>query len=57
MSFASKDFRLYTAVAGASILALGLAALLARHRWSNTADTPKRFMGLDEPAESMPPRP
>ena len=49
------DFRLYATVVGVLIVALGLAALLTRRPWVNTAETPKRFLGLDEPEEAKRP--
>jgi hypothetical protein len=52
-SGASRDFRLYAKVIGVLVCALGLAALLVLPSWSNTAETPRRFLGLDEPAEAL----
>ena len=47
----NTDFRLYATLVGVLVCALGLAALLMRNPWANTAETPKKFLGLDEPAQ------
>jgi hypothetical protein len=47
---ARSEFRVYAALAGVLVCAIVLAALYVRGgRWTNTADVPKRFLGLDEP--------
>jgi hypothetical protein len=50
------DLRLYATVAGVLVCAMALAALLVLPpRWPSRPDTPKQFLGLDEPVEKMPP--
>jgi hypothetical protein len=51
-----RDLRLYATLACVLFCAAGLAALLVLPaRWANRGDAPKRFLGLDEPVEKMPP--
>jgi hypothetical protein len=53
-SRAPSELRLYATLAGVLVCAIALAALYARGaRWTNTAETPKRFLGLDEPAQAV----
>jgi hypothetical protein len=53
----SWDLRLYATVVGVLLCALGLATLLVHRTWSGEAQTPTRFLGLDEPAQALRPRP
>jgi hypothetical protein len=47
------DVRLYVTVAAVLLCAAALAALLARDSWRNTSQSPRRFLGLDEPAAGV----
>lgn len=49
----SHDIRLFATIATLVIVAVGLSRLATRLPWTSTAETPKRFLGLDEPVEPM----
>jgi hypothetical protein len=48
----ARDLRLYATVSGVSLLALGLAVLLALPVRSSQPQPSRHFLGLDEPVEA-----